>query len=57
MLEKDLELAREKSKNSEMHVNSLMSQINTIKEQHKNEMEHVKNKVKREFEAQLDDEK
>ena len=32
LLEKDLELAREKSKNAELHADSLMKQIGTIKE-------------------------
>lgn len=51
ILEKDLELAREKSKNAELQADSLLRQINSLQKQHKNEIEHVKNKMKRDFEA------
>ena len=57
IMEKDLELAREKSKNAELQADSLLKQISNLQKQHKNEIEHVKNKMKRDFEAQLEDEK
>lgn len=57
LLRKDSELYKEKSKNAELQRDTLRKHIDGLQVQHKNELQNMKQKLKRDFDRELEDEK
>ena len=57
LLQKDIELHKMMTQKAELEIKNNMQHIEDMKIQQKNEIKLIKDKVSREFESQLEDEK